>query len=204
MLEKAKFLIGESKTEIKVMFNPESYSVESNVQYSESSAIYNGLSVIQFKQISPRTMSVELYFDTLNGSPFSQIRRETMVENYLGMEFASSGDVSAYTSKFHELVKWDKDKKCTPIVTFSWGSYSFVGVITKITEKFTMFRPDGVPIRANMTVSMTELTEAMSNGAKGIRAANSAAAKLSSSQMTDVSEQQKKAVTEAAKAALNL
>jgi len=39
---------------------------------------------------------------------------------------------------------------------FTWGSLSFTCVLAKANQKFTMFRPDGMPVRAKVTVTFNE------------------------------------------------
>jgi hypothetical protein len=50
-----------------------------------------------------------------------------------------------------------------PIVEFQWGQvWTFKAVITSLTEKFVLFRDNGVPIRATLTLEFLqagELTE---------------------------------------------
>jgi nucleoid-associated protein YgaU len=45
-----------------------------------------------------------------------------------------------------------------PSVRFEWGSlWSFTAVIISITETFTMFRPDGTPVRSSIDIQFRQL-----------------------------------------------
>jgi Contractile injection system tube protein len=54
----------------------------------------------------------------------------------------------------------DKAKKAPRMVEFSWGTYSFTGVIEQYKETLDFFSADGVPLRASVSVTLTskELT----------------------------------------------
>jgi nucleoid-associated protein YgaU len=41
-------------------------------------------------------------------------------------------------------------------VAFEWGVFKFVSVITNMTQKFTLFKNDGTPIRAKVDVTFTQ------------------------------------------------
>ncbi len=47
-----------------------------------------------------------------------------------------------------------------PTCQFHWGRFlSFKAAISKISQKFTMFKPSGVPVRATVTVTFTGVEE---------------------------------------------
>jgi nucleoid-associated protein YgaU len=41
-------------------------------------------------------------------------------------------------------------------VIFSWGQLTFTCVVTRTSQRYVMFRPDGTPVRARLTVSLSE------------------------------------------------
>jgi nucleoid-associated protein YgaU len=43
-----------------------------------------------------------------------------------------------------------------PEVAFEWGVFRFVAVITEMTQKFTLFKLDGTPVRAKVDVTFTQ------------------------------------------------
>ena len=43
---------------------------------------------------------------------------------------------------------------------FTWGSLSFTCVLARASQKFILFRPDGVPVRARLQVTFNEFTNA--------------------------------------------
>jgi hypothetical protein len=53
-----------------------------------------------------------------------------------------------------------KNKKVEPPqVAFRWGVFEFVSYITNMTHKFTLFKKDGTPVRANVDVTFTQYTD---------------------------------------------
>jgi nucleoid-associated protein YgaU len=50
----------------------------------------------------------------------------------------------------------DADTHAPPRVQFAWGDLVFVGVLTSVAQRFTMFLESGVPVRAQLEVSFAE------------------------------------------------
>jgi hypothetical protein len=70
-------------------------------------------------------------------------------------------DVRVDTGELVKLLSPDaKAKKAPRMVEFSWGTYSFTGVIEQYKETLDFFSADGVPLRASvsLTLSSKELT----------------------------------------------
>ena len=72
------------------------------------------------------------------------------------------GDVSKTVKKLTDACiptrsSKDKGKPLPKGVRFGWGNFSFEGYIEKVSAKYTLFRPDGTPIRASCTIAMREL-----------------------------------------------
>jgi hypothetical protein len=43
-----------------------------------------------------------------------------------------------------------------PEVAFEWGVFRFVAVMTEMSQKFTLFKMDGTPVRAKVEVTFTQ------------------------------------------------
>jgi nucleoid-associated protein YgaU len=50
----------------------------------------------------------------------------------------------------------DSDLHAPPICEFIWGKFSFRCIIEKVSKKFTMFLPSGIPVRATLNVILKE------------------------------------------------
>lgn len=126
-------------------FNPETLSIEHQTfgessrkrpgdQSARGGAEEAGQSTVK-TGYSTSISSVALLFDTSDGGD----------------------DVRVKTLTIAEMMK--PEKNVAPIVTFQWGSLVFKVNITGITEELTYFSDQGVPLRAKVTLRMTEAPE---------------------------------------------
>ncbi len=142
--------------EITVMFNPESYAIAKSVTWSppQSSGGSGGKTdrkvnapSLTFGGGGSRQLTLELFFDVSNSkTERSDVRTET-------------GRIVALT----RMVRGDQGKEEPPYVCeVAWGKapvdadFPFRGVITSLTQKFTLFAANGNPLRANLSVTFLE------------------------------------------------
>lgn len=119
-----------------VLFNPAEYSLEKGNQFA--SAPLPGLSnpVLSFVNGDADTLTMELFFDTYTNMGASDVRDET--------------------NKIAQLLDIDPVLHAPPPVQFVWGGLTFNAVIERLTQRFTMFREDGIPVRATLNVTFKE------------------------------------------------
>jgi len=146
--------------EITVQFNPTAYSITKPVTWSsqvsaststatkgEQSTVQRNLNapVLQFGGGGSRTLVLELFFDVtepVEGKPVDDVRQ--------------------LTNKIVKLTRIERDTNQPPICTVSWGNpldppeFPFIGVVTNLVQNFTLFKSDGKPLRARLTVTFTE------------------------------------------------
>jgi len=137
----------------KVMFNPAEYSLEKGNQFA--SAPLPGLSnpVLSFVNGDADVLTMELFFDTYTNNGGIDVRTET--------------------DKIARLLEIDPELHAPPPVRFVWGKLDFKAVIERLTQRFTMFREDGVPVRATLNVTFKEyLTIAEQLGPNPTRSAD--------------------------------
>jgi nucleoid-associated protein YgaU len=72
-------------------------------------------------------------------------------------------DVRQLTNKMAALTQKPDGQQQPPAVTVSWGAdpppgsdFPFTGVVTRLTQNFKLFSRDGKPLRADLTVELTE------------------------------------------------
>jgi hypothetical protein len=126
---------------VDCMFNPFEYSVSKTNNYEEKARNNSNVPQVEFKKAGPQVLRLKLDFDT----------------------YEENKDVSMVTSKLWKLMEsktrreGNKDVKVPPPeVAFEWGVFRFVAVITDMTQRFTLFRMDGTPVRAAIEVSFTQ------------------------------------------------
>ena len=68
-------------------------------------------------------------------------------------------DVSRLTRRVANLVAIDGSLHRPPMVTFSWGALTFQGVVTDVKQTYTLFMPDGMPVRARVELTLKSVTD---------------------------------------------
>jgi nucleoid-associated protein YgaU len=131
---------------IPCMFNPFEYSVSKSNSYAEKAQNRSEVAKSEFQKAGPQKLQLTLTFDTYNTK--------------------EKADVSKITVKLWELMetktrqeKNETEKIPPPYVAFEWGVFTFVAVITEMTQKFTLFLLDGTPVRAQVNVSFTQFSD---------------------------------------------
>ena len=122
---------------IHVHFNPVSlqYRVNNTLRPNPSATAPSG-NPEQTKQYltgSSATLTLELSFDSTD----------------------SGRDVRDTTSRIAEFMRPNKDNTAA-VVLFSWGSFQFQGMFRSYQETLDFFSPEGVPLRAAVSISMDE------------------------------------------------
>ncbi len=135
---------GEAKSggvSVDCMFNPYEYTVTKVNTYEEKSRNNSDVPQVEFKKAGPQMLRLKLFFDT----------------------YESGEDVSLTTNRLWKLMesKTRQENNRTrkippPEVAFEWGVFRFVAVITRMSQKFTLFQPDGTPVRAEVDVVFTQ------------------------------------------------
>jgi hypothetical protein len=135
----------------EVLFNPAEYSIEKGNTFQSTSLPGLATPVTQFVTGNADTLSMELYFDTYATSS----RHGTTVTR--------REDVRKYTRKISNLMEIDPELHAPPICEFIWGppigspeGVQFVGIIEKVSQKFTYFLDDGTPVRATLSITLKE------------------------------------------------
>ena len=136
-----------SGTRLPVQFNPSELSFNKAAKLAEIPIPGLDSPIIQFLRGETETLTVELFFDS--------------TEDGTGV---GAEPVTKQTDKFYDLVKIDPDTHAPPVLLFSWGGTSFPGsdrsafrcVCQSIRQQYTMFSPDGAPLRARLTVELRE------------------------------------------------
>ena len=127
---------------VECMFRPKEYTITKRNNWQPGEAKGKDVPQLEFRGGGASNLTMELFFDT----------------------YGSDNDVRKYTNAIWELMAIDdtltdktNKKGRPPLVQFQWGPViSFKAVITNITQKFTMFKSDGTPVRATLNVTFQE------------------------------------------------
>ncbi len=154
-LEKAKIVLVDTEVEdasrgltkeIDVQFNPTQYTLNKGAQIAEIAIYGIDSPILQFVRGQNEKLTLDLFFDTTRPS--------------LGQSESSMGegaeDVRKKTRSIYQLVKMQPDTHAPPRVEFVWGGLSFKAIVESVQQKFDLFSPTGVPLRATLTVTFRE------------------------------------------------
>ena len=121
---------------IQVLFNPTEYNVEYSASFQQTAPPGLSNPILQFVNGNAQVLTMDLLFDTYTDG--------------------GGANVAEVTKSFTDLVAIDGTTHAPRRVEFRWGVFSFVAVIEKISQRFTMFRSDGTPVRATLSVTFRQ------------------------------------------------
>jgi phage tail protein X len=150
-LVKAVIMNVDSGDRVECLFNPKEYTFAKQNNWEKKKVTGGNVPQVTFSGGDPATLQMELLFDTYaeaNGGLAEDVRKK-------------------YTDKIWGLMIVDeklKDKKNKkgrpPTVRFQWGSaWSFNAVLKSVQQKFTLFLPDGTPVRATLTCAFEQVQD---------------------------------------------
>jgi Contractile injection system tube protein/LysM domain len=124
----------ENGTTIKALFNPTSYTMikKNNIQPQQIPGLESP--IVQYVCGSQCTLNMKLFFDT----------------------YEEQTDVSVRTDAVYKLLDIVKSTHAAPICDIRWGGFHFKGVLESVSGEFSLFLPNGTPVRANLTVNFIE------------------------------------------------
>jgi phage tail protein X len=138
---------------IKCLFNPKEYAFTKTNQWKPAANKATNVPSMEFGGGDPASLTMQLFFDTYDTKDEAKQKKDVRKE---------------YTDAIWELMMIDptlKDKKATkgrpPKVHFQWGkAWSFDAVIKSLKQNFTLFLPDGTPVRATLDVTFQQVKDA--------------------------------------------
>jgi nucleoid-associated protein YgaU len=123
-----------------VQFNPTDYTRAKGAQIAEINIPGIDSPILQFVRGQNEKLTLDLFFDTTG----------------LGMTDPAV-DVQTLTAPFYQLVKIQPATHAAPRLRFTWGvSLSFKAIVESVSQKFTLFSPGGVALRATLSVTFRE------------------------------------------------
>jgi nucleoid-associated protein YgaU len=157
-LQKASILATYSDGSIEIMdvqFNPTEFSLDKGAQIAEIAIPGLDSPLLQFVRGQNEKLTVDLFFDA--------------TEDGTG---AGATSVTTLTDPIYSLVKIEPAGHAPPVCTFIWNA-SFPGadlpaaagnqrrnhfqcIVESIKQKFTFFSPEGIPLRATLTLTLRE------------------------------------------------
>jgi nucleoid-associated protein YgaU len=141
---------------IPVQFNPGEFTLDKQAQLGEAPIPGLDAPLQQFVRGNAEKLTLDLFFDSTDQ----------------GMGAGAVG-VTLQTDRIFQLIKIEPTRHAPPILTFIWsaqfpgfsiggpmqGAQRRIGfrcILESLRQKFTFFSPEGVPLRATLTVTLRE------------------------------------------------
>ncbi len=154
-MTKAKLTIEGGPT-LDVYFNPQDYTISKANQWTYEKVTGSALPPAQFAGGNPREMTLSLLLDASLLAQDQHVKEMTD-ELFKMMEVPEGRTAGSPTA-------------VPPFVTFQWGSVlPFKAVCTSLTVAYKLFRPNGLPIRAEVKMTLKQAMTASTASSTGAR-----------------------------------
>lgn len=138
---------------VPFLFNPAEFTVERTNQFTEMNIPGLPSSIFQFVKGGARTITMDLFFDTYEEKLDVRLLTDRITGWDSGSMFSKLPDIAK------GLMDIDSDLHAPPVCLFIWGTYIFPCVIERVSKRFTMFLPEGFPVRATLNITLKEYRE---------------------------------------------
>lgn len=134
------------KQRFEVQFNPTEYTLQKGAQIAEIAIPGIDSPILQFIRGQNEKLTLDLFFDTTDQG----------MDEKQGAA-AKAQDVRELTKSVYQLVKLQPATHAPPRVRVTWGQgLSFKAIVESVQQKFTLFSPAGIPLRATLSVTFRE------------------------------------------------
>jgi nucleoid-associated protein YgaU len=120
---------------IPLRFNPTDYQLKKGNNFAEIAIPGLESPPLQFVRGAAETLSVQFLLDTSDTLDDVRVK---------------------YVNKLRGLMRMQEKLHAPPIVAFVWDEQVFKGVLENLDVSYVLFTPTGVPLRAQVGVSMKE------------------------------------------------
>lgn len=137
----------------RCQFNPTEFELTKMLNYKHQPSMGQNVGQSNFKDSEPQSMTLTFLFDSTDDPTKAVIEKYKVLRKLINVE---EKEKDTHTQKSEP-----------PWVLVQWGKFiSFPAVLTRLTEKFTLFRRDGAPLRASVTVTLQEIVDISQRGAQ--------------------------------------
>lgn len=124
-----------------VLFNPKSYAFKYAIEYGKEQGKGTSSQEQRYAKTKSRDLTLQLMLDGTGASgPLVEVKDK--VEEFLAICYRFDG-------KIHR----------PPYLKIHWGSLLFNCVLSSVDVTYTLFRPDGTPLRATLNASFAEFVD---------------------------------------------
>ncbi len=135
----------ESGREYETLINPENYSEDIRLAYSEAQELGASAAQLKYKGTQPPDVAFTFLFDGTGVLP------------------EASGNVVSQIEAFKKVVlNFEGDIHQPFYLKIIWGAFLFKGRLTGLNINYILFSPDGIPLRAKADAQFRGSTEVIS------------------------------------------
>jgi hypothetical protein len=144
-MAKASLVPEDGSEDLKFRFNPKEYSISKSATWNRpTNKGAKHATTPEFGGVQPQTVQMELFFDDWEGTG----NLVADIERLLGWLKPTDKSIG--------------NKKPQPrALKFQWGGRQplaeFKGFLKSVSAKYTMFKPDGTPVRATAQITLEEI-----------------------------------------------
>lgn len=142
------------------LFNPSEITISKDAQWSTTATKYSNVGTAAFGGGNPATFTITLFFDAYEGVPSLWDFLPSLPDPLAWYPFSSPDavDVRAYTDRIAKLLEIDGSLGRPPLCRLYWGEFGliFQGYLVSLNQRFTLFMPDGTPVRAYLECTFKE------------------------------------------------
>jgi len=139
--------VSVSPNPFTVWINPQSYSRKTNISYNDRQAQGSSGPSPEFNRVAAEEMSFELIFDATGVVPPAN-----------GEASYTNGVADAISQLTNLAATLNGDIHSPNYLILAWAQLQFQCVLTSMDVNYTLFRPDGTPLRAKVSVSFQSYT----------------------------------------------
>lgn len=133
-LAKATITNTSTAERFQVMYNPDELRLEQGNNFAEVGIPGLDAPPVQYVRGKARTLAMDLFFDS----------------------YEADEDVRKHTGPLVKLLDKAPLTKAPPVLLFSMGQFNFQCVLVDASQRFTMFRRDGTPVRSTIAARFQE------------------------------------------------
>lgn len=145
---KASLVAVDGSAELKFRFNPKEYSIQKSATWNRpTNKSAKSSTKPEFGGVQPQSLSMELFFDDWENEDADLLDD---IKTLLGWLKPTAESI-------------DKKKPQPQILKLQWGSNhslsEFKGFLKSVSVKYTMFKPEGKPVRAMANIALEEVPD---------------------------------------------
>lgn len=131
---------GKAGAPFEVMINPETYSHTYSINYTDRKKMGSNAQASDFNQMAKEKLSFKIVLDSTGVVPLSEANKGKDVKQMIK---DLKGIVYDYQGKIHQPY----------FIELLWGVLLFKGRLDNLSIEYKMFKSDGTPLRANVSLS---------------------------------------------------